>query len=848
MTLLYPEWLFLLPLLAVLGWKFRGLGLHFPLRALFLLLLAAALTAPVLIRSGKGIDLWLLIDRSDSTAGQTYAQSRELQQILEKSKEPEDRLFIVDYAKDAIRRDQGDPVFRGTNASNLSGALDFTLALSDPARNTRFLVLTDGYSTEPLERTGEKLLRARIPLDYRLASTGKEDDLRIANVKLPPRVRPGEPFLLEFAIVGAPADNRTIPWEISRKGSPPLKGSATLHRGRALVRTTDRLAAPGAVSYRMSLTAPDDPIPQNNTATSWVEATGGSGVLLLSAYPNDPMKPFLKALGLQIKTPANPAAVSPEDLTGCRLVILNNVGASSLHPRFLESLNFFVKEQGGSLLMCGGKNSFGSGGYFSSPVDNLLPVSMELRKEHKKLMVAMSVVLDRSGSMTASAGGGKTKMDMANEGTARAIEQLGDNDFISVIAVDSSPHTIITQSRVGDQREALLRSVRRIGSQGGGIFIEEGLKAGWEQLKKIDVGTRHMLLFADACDSEEPGDYKDILREMTDAGATVSVIGMGRDTDCDAALLKEIAALGQGRIFFNDNPGDLPSIFTQETVSIARSAFITDKTGTASTPGWLQIASRSPKWPAAIDGYNLSYLKEGASCAVLSEDEYKAPLVAFWSRGAGRAAALSFPVAGKYADSVLQWPEYGDFIQTLSRWLIGKDTPSGYSVRTAIKGEQLDVDLLYSDEHIADIAQSAPQAVIECVSADGEARSLPGVWEQIRPGLLRTSFRPEHGDFIRGAIRLGDLSLPFGPASLASEAEWAFDNERKKELLDLCAESGGTERIQVSDIWKAPRTVTPRELRPWLLWGALGTFLLEALLTRLGFTLLPRKKAKKAEA
>ena len=61
---------------------------------------------------------------------------------------------------------------------------------------------------------------------------------------------------------------------------------------------------------------------------------------------------------------------------------------------------------------------------------------------------------------------------------------------------------------------------------------------------------------------------------MTRAGATVSVIALGTEKSQDADLLKEIAELGQGRIFFCDRPGDIPDIFTQETISVARAAFL----------------------------------------------------------------------------------------------------------------------------------------------------------------------------------------------------------------------------------------------------------------------------------
>lgn len=76
--------------------------------------------------------------------------------------------------------------------------------------------------------------------------------------------------------------------------------------------------------------------------------------------------------------------------------------------------------------MIGGKYSFASGGYFGSPVEPLLPVSMELKQEHRKLAVALAIVMDRSGSMGMSVSGTSLqKMDLANEGAARAIELLG---------------------------------------------------------------------------------------------------------------------------------------------------------------------------------------------------------------------------------------------------------------------------------------------------------------------------------------------------------------------------------------------------------------------------------------
>ena len=95
--------------------------------------------------------------------------------------------------------------------------------------------------------------------------------------------------------------------------------------------------------------------------------------------------------------------------------------------------------------------------------------------------------------------------------------------------MDSEPHPIVTLSSLGPNRKKMISSVSRIASMGGGIFIGAGLKAGWQELQRSVAGTRHLLLFADADDSEEPADYRETLKEMVKEGATVSVIALGTE-------------------------------------------------------------------------------------------------------------------------------------------------------------------------------------------------------------------------------------------------------------------------------------------------------------------------------
>ncbi len=483
--------------------------------------------------------------------------------------------------------------------------------------------------------------------------------------------------------------------------------------------------------------------------------------------------------------------------------------------------------------MAGGKQSFGSGGYFQSAVDPLLPVSMELRMEHRKLAVALAIVMDRSGSMAASVSPGVEKIDLADEGAARAIDLLGPQDAVAVFAVDTEPHAMVPLTRIGTgSRTALTDAVRRINSEGGGIYIYVGLKAGWEELKKSPAGQRHLILFADAADSVEPGDYRALVGEMVAGGATISVIGLGHETDKDAGLLKDIAERGGGRVFFNSDANAVPALFAQETVAMARSAFLNEPVGVKPTAGWLELAAKPLPWLSEVDGYNLSYLKPDATAAAFSADEYAAPLVSYWQRGLGRTAAVSFPLGGEYSGKVRGWNEYGDFLQTLARWLMGSEVPAGLALRPRVDGAQLDLDLLYSPAWEERLAKNAPQIVV-ADGATGQARPL--VWERLEPGRFRASTPLKPGQWMRGAVQVGQYALPFGPVASGVDPEWNFDRARIAELQNVARVSGGGERIDLSKIWQAPRQEEFNGIRAWLLGALLAVFLVEALVTRLGW-------------
>jgi hypothetical protein len=836
MILRHPEWLALLPVLLLAGWMVPRLGVWKPLRVVLLVLITLALAEPQWRRLQDGIDLWVLLDSSVSAEEPMAKGLPEWEKLLEKHRGANDRIFYLNYAAEVMRRGAEGAELYERNRHTTQTAMAITQALTlaqkeGRDRPARVLAFTDGYATEPLTGIAEKLVRQGVELDYRLVRDPEPTDYRVAALEMPSRSQLGEPFMIEVEVRGT-RDAR-VPVTILRDGKELRSAELEVRLGSGRLRFTDRLITAGVAHYEAMIQPQTDAHPGNNRHEAMIEIAGGPRVLLLTSYLDDPVAPTLQRQGFTVETVTELRSLRPGQLAGVKCVILNNVPAFELPADFLRGLDFYVREQGGSLLMAGGKKSFAAGGYAESAIDALLPVSMEMKQEHRKLMVAMAIVMDRSGSMGMTVANGFTKMQLADEGAGNAIRFLGAQDLLAVYAVDSSAHEMVPLQQVGPNREKMESAVRRIESTGGGIFVYEGLKAAWDQLKDAPAGQRHIILFSDAADSEEPGDYKNLIDDILKGSGTVSVIALGQRSDVDAWLLEDIAKRGKGRLFFTDKAEELPSIFSQETVAVARSAFITDPVKTQGAGGWFEISSQSLEWMPEADGYNLSYLRDWATQGLITKDEYQAPLVAYGQRGIGRTAAVSFALGGEHSARIRAWPKYGDFLQTLVRWLMGEQLPPGVGLKHHLSGRQLTIDLMHDAEWDPKLQAKPPRILMAHGSDASGAHELS--WERLSPGHYQASVTLTEGQMVRGAVQLGGAALNFGPTLLGSSTEWAFDESRTEDLRRTSLASGGRELLDLSQAWRSPTIVRFADMQPMLLLAALLLMLLEAFVTRTGW-------------
>ncbi len=833
----YPE-LFLLAIplwLAYRRWG-RVSGVTGWLRLVLLVVLLLALTGPKLNVGGRGLDVIVIADRSRSMPTSSHQNIRELVQNLENNRGPGDRVAVVTFGSQAqVEHELSNKVVLqgytkqvNPDGSDLNDAIMAALDRVDPMRPARILVFSDGESNGASPLSAARRAREEgVPVDFRAFERLRVGDVAVESLLLPTEVSPREPFQFSVWIYADRDSQGTV--KVRRNGEVIATGQHIFQSGMNRLLFRDILDDGGFFNYSVELNVGDDPLLENNTGAGVVRVDAGPRLLVLNTDGTEGN--FVTALKSG-RVPVDVAIAREHPLTQdsldhYRAVVLENVPADHLGRLKMERLAQFVEDLGGGLMLTGGERSYGTGGYFKSPLDDVLPVSMEMREEHRKTRVALVIALDRSGSMTAPVKGGKSKMDLANLGTAECVRLLSPSDKVAVIAVDSSPHIIQALTPVDDP-EGIANRALKIESMGGGIFVYEALvAAGKELMKAGEYQTRHIILFSDAADSEEPGDYKKLLAKFAASGITVSVIGLGTTVDPDAKLLEDVAKLGKGNIMFTSDAEELPRLFTQDTMSIARSTFVKKdpKTQPNGIGGQLLPDIRlmgelvSGTFPNA-DGYNLSYVKPDATAGAISQDEYKAPWSAFWYRGLGRVAAITLEVDGQYSGAFGRWDQYNDFAITHARWLLGGSNPNDVFTTIAREGQDAVVTVELDPERSSKEREQAPTLAVVQPGQEREQVIEPDfVWTG--PNTLQARFRMDRTGTYRSLVKVGDRKFARGPAvTLPYSPEYVprIDLPDGKEVLAAVAElTGGTERTDVLEVLAdPPRTSRTVSLLPWL--------------------------------
>ncbi len=726
-----------------------------------------------------------------------------------KTKAADDRFGLVVFDGHAIavsaptRSQYNDdnldtPIAQGTN---IAEAVRLGLAMFPADTAKRLVLVTDGNETagnvrEAIKQAGGDIQlsinnlhaattrQSAVPIDVLPIAYHVTDDVQIARVEAPPNALPGQTVTVRIILeTASPITGRLT---LLREGAaidlngnePGVSRHLTLPSGQS-VQLAQVVLGETPINRFQATFEPDDPskdaLPDNDRAEAFVATPSKGSVLVV-----DPKASQRENLLTQILNAADLPAQAiapvqlPTDLLSLQnfdLIVLNNVAASSISTQQQELLSTYVNDLGGGLLMIGGENSFGAGGWNGTPVANLLPVNLDPVKELRLPTAALVLVLDKSGSMNNPVAGARaSQQTIANEGAAQAIVSLRSNSLVGVIAFDTSTSVIVPlQPNANPQK--LADKVRAIRADGG-TNMPPALEEAFNMLKDAKVAKKRIVCMSDG-HSMGVERLDDIARRLAAANIQLTTIAVG--DDADEETMERIAKLGGGDYWAVRDPRKLPQVLIDSVQVINRPLlkevpFVPRVLPTGST-----LSAGMDRAPQ-LDGNVITSAREDPKVAMEMLHPDGEPLLAHWQAGLGRVAAFTSDLDGPWSRRWNDWPTAATFWTQLVRTIARPAMNQNAELNATIQDEKLNISFELTADSLSADDLSYDYMNVEGTVYQPDGTTVPVRLRQNSAGRYEASIdAPMAGNYIvalnprRGARSMAPV---IGGANRATGAEF----------------------------------------------------------------------------
>ena len=191
-----------------------------------------------------------------------------------------------------------------------------------------------------------------------------------------------------------------------------------------------------------------------------------------------------------------------------------------------------------------------------------LKVSLEglkLPSQEERPPLNLALVIDRSGSMQGD------RIRRAKEAATLAVQQLGPNDIVSVIAYDTHAQVIVPATKAHDKSSLIkaIKEIKPLNSTALYAGVELGALETAKFLSKERVN--RVVLLSDGIANvgpSSPSELAELGRKLVAQGLSVSTIGLGLGYNED--LMSQLASAADGNHVFVEHPDQLASIMGME--------------------------------------------------------------------------------------------------------------------------------------------------------------------------------------------------------------------------------------------------------------------------------------------
>ena len=842
--LLAPQWLhlvavvpafFLLRILSLTDLSLAQQLVQSTLRSLVVAGVAIALARPSWITTQSKLATVVLVDVSDSVSDKQLAAAKKYVDELDKQK-GDGNLQLITFAEKPLvaRPDSGealstaiarhDKAGAGTDAQS---AMQLAYGLYPDGYLPRMVLVTDGNQTQgdvAVEAYRAKDLGVKV--SWRTFDQDKTSEVRVVGVTAPEDIKVGQPYDVTAEVWSTEPQSVTLALQQDEFPNPlQPEQKVDLREGKNLIKFKSDAKHAGATTYRLRLTKfQHDTEAQNNVAVTTAPVKGKPSVLYIEGgMLREPATAGYMQRALEFEqidvTLRGPAGIpsNPKELEKYDLVLVSDVPAHLMGAGQMQALDTYVAQMGGGLIMAGGQDSFGSGGYERTRIEQIMPVRFDSEKIREQPDIALVLVIDRSGSMQGP------KLEAAKESARVTTEVLSPDDYIAVVAFDSEAMRLVQPQRAGN-RSRISAEISKLQS-GGGTNIFPGLKEAFEILQGINAKVKHVILMTDG---EAPTDgLAELVQDMRASRITVSCVGV---QGADRNMLSMIADAGDGRLYMVEDIGSLPKIFMKETQEAQKSQLVEDVVHARIAKRVEAIEGTDVEHAPSLRGYVTTKPKPTAETILISD--LGEPLLARWRYGSGTSVAWTSDVKNRWAVDWIRWPGYPKFWAQVIRSSMRRKVYDSYDLfaKVADGRAQVTVDAIDSGDKFVNELDTQ----LEVIDPATNKVTQSIVMDQTAAGRYTADFKiQKYGSYLLKAIHKRDgktVAESLGSVALSYPLEYLRTTPDEEPLKHAAQVSGGFDQAPIDKIWKAAdgeSTSYTQDLWPWVLLGVIVLFLLD---------------------
>lgn len=783
--------LFLLPIGALVFFAWRRMSLPFPKRQRWLILGSRLLLFALIICALAGAawsepvtkqSVVFVGDISASTGPQRAYIEQWITSAI-RHKGPDDQVGIVAVGRNAlveqsINTQINFSQFQSTPDSNytdLAAGLRLAAAILPTNSQRRIVLLSDGQ-----QNLGDALQEAQllqqegIRLDIVPLPSVDGADPRIDGLTAPENLQTNERFILRVRLNSNVAEKSTLRLYLDQ--TLLTQQSVQLVGGQQEVDFSILAPPPGFHTYRVTLDAPVDSVLQNNEAAAFVNVQGPPRVLVVEGQPGDGrnITAALQATGITVTvgTP-NDIPVTLAGLVGYSSIVLANVPAVELGTERMLIIQAYVRDLGRGLVVSGGENSYGVGGYANTPLEQTLPVSMAIPQHKDTPSIAVVLIIE---SLESDVG-----VNISKEAAKGVINLLTPNDQVGVSAAYGS---LVVPMQHVTNKTAIDHAIDAMDPNDPASYLPDLINAE-AALLKSNAKIKHVILLGDgdAFDTYAPQVLK-----MSKEQITVSTVATNSQSYQELGTMQQIATWGKGRFYRADDPTTIPQILLQETQQAARRAII-NEAFTPETVGNHPILTGIGPLPI-LNGYVATTPKPAAQLVLVSH--LSDPVLAVWQYGLGRVAAWTSDALGLWTANWLGWSNSARWWANIVTWTLPSSQSALDVNATVVNGTgQLTVDLPPG----APALSGSQQAQVRITAPDLSHATLPlqptapGRWQgnfpadQVGAYLLQVSIQGKNNGTASTLASTTGLVVPYSPEYRSLGTDTRF--------LTLLAHAGG---------------------------------------------------------